>query len=231
MSEQAIIGFFRRFKQGASLCRMHFYYNLTRVFNVLESIEGRDGIYIYKNTGGRGYGWTIGIDKTGGVNGDADVYQSFAAGSQMKSIQTKSFTVGPVTFQVKQLYKFDAPDTKAVLTGDDTDWTSQNTWQKMAIRKRDSAGNAELQFASFHPMPAGDATNTAVTWDNTKGAWIKATPSSGAPSGYTETTIPILWQYDTSSHKWQYKTATVLVKDSTTAETWTDGITFAQFSD
>lgn len=209
---------------------MHFYYNLTRVFNVLETIEGRDGIYIYKNTGGRGYGWTIGIDKTGGVNGDADVYQSFAAGSQMKSIQTKSFTVGPVTFQVKQLYKFDAPDTKAVLTGDDTDWTSQNTWQKMAIRKRDSAGNAELQFASFHPMPAGDATNTAVTWDNTKGAWIKATPST--PVGtLTEVTYVTAMRFDASSKELQIKTRTGKVYDAGTESGWTEAHQAASFAD
>lgn len=58
-----------------------------------------------------------------------------------------------------------------------------------------------------------------------------ATGGGGGTTGYTETTVPIIWQYDTSAHKWQYKTGTVLVKNSTTAATWTDGITFAQFSD
>lgn len=53
----------------------------------------------------------------------------------------------------------------------------------------------------------------------------------GTPSGYTETSIPIIWRYDTSAHKWQYKKATVLVKDNTTDSTWTDAISFTEFND
>lgn len=62
MASQVIAGFFRRFGAGAALCRMHFFYNLSRVFNVLETIEGSGGIVIDKPAYSKGYGWRIRID-------------------------------------------------------------------------------------------------------------------------------------------------------------------------
>ena len=58
-TNQMCPGFFRRPKIKQSLCKMHFVFNLTRVFNILETITGIGGIAIRKPRGGDGVGWTI----------------------------------------------------------------------------------------------------------------------------------------------------------------------------
>ena len=117
-------GFFKRHLVDAPLACMHLIYNLSRVYNILESIEGRDGIVIHK-VDGEGFGWTIG----GSNHSDGD-------------------------------------------------------------------------------------TN----------------PDSGTPTGFEEKTdVPVAWKWDSSSCKWQCKTATILVKTGTLSETWLDGLTFVKF--
>ena len=59
MGEQTAIGFFKRWVRGTALCRIPFYDNFRKLFNILETIEGRNGIKILKPTGNDGFGWTI----------------------------------------------------------------------------------------------------------------------------------------------------------------------------
>ena len=52
-------GFFKMPLVDSPLACMHLVYNLRRVCNILESIEGMDGIVIHK-VDGEGFGWKIG---------------------------------------------------------------------------------------------------------------------------------------------------------------------------
>lgn len=57
-------------------------------------------------------------------------------------------------------------------------------------------------------------------------------PGSGGefpPAGWSEQTRVTQIQYDSTYHKLQVKTGTVLVKDETEDSTWTDVITFEEF--
>ena len=95
---------------------------------------------------------------------------------------------------------------------DDTDTTPLAEGNRVVVRLQTSPHDGSLLQLVTKPMGAMGG-------------------GGGTPSGYTETTVPVSWQYDSSSHKWQFKTATVLVKDGTLADTWSDGIAFAAFND
>lgn len=60
-SNEIKAGFFRRFSKKDWLAGIGLHFNLTRIFNILETIQGVDGIYIDKPTSLNGYGWRIGI--------------------------------------------------------------------------------------------------------------------------------------------------------------------------
>jgi len=60
MAQAEIVkGFFRRFRRGAALCKIPFWHDLTRVYNVLETIEGDGLIAIDKPRALAGLGWRI----------------------------------------------------------------------------------------------------------------------------------------------------------------------------
>lgn len=59
-------GFLKDMPHKAALCNLPLAYNGERIKNVLENIEGIDGIYIYKNLESKGDGWKIGFDRYGG---------------------------------------------------------------------------------------------------------------------------------------------------------------------
>ena len=92
------------------------------------------------------------------------------------------------------------------------------------------------------PLPDGDVEKGIIEWDNTNKKYIKAAALVKVPAG-TASGQALIWngtawiataltqlsfitsrQYDTTSHKWQYKTTTGYVYDAGTESAWTDEV-------
>lgn len=352
--QQTANGFFERFSAKTALCRIPFYRNLTKIFNVLETIQGRNGIKIYKPVDNDGHGWSISLDysdsegyipelwtykwddtaKTGKIwcgdntqpwflRQDGSAYDPpqisgwFDIGTTSQSWYIKlngdtsvitlentepSYADGDYWVEVGHCNgerswtrKFEGPyqipvpagtEDRSIIAWDDVD----SEYVSMAMFDTDVDGGTValgsgtvvtditksetdgklLKVTKGTLGPSGTDTNVALKWES--GKWVNSLPvdtsndeqsgdlttgarvvtgvktggtgkllqlvtkplgtmGGGGITGYTETSIPILWQYNTSAHKWQFKKATVLVKDNTTDSTWTDAITFVQFND
>lgn len=75
-------------------------------------------------------------------------------------------------YRVLQLYNFDDPEEAEVANATSEEWLVEKSLQKVLVRKENEDGGAELQYATFHPLPAGDSTNKRLLWDDTLGGWI-----------------------------------------------------------
>lgn len=101
-----------------------------------------------------------------------DLWASSGKDDAFKSIsKTKASTGEDDDYRVLQLYNFDDPEEAAVVDTEHEGWAAEKPLQKMLIRKESDDGGAELQYATFHPVPAGDSTNKRLVWDDTAGGW------------------------------------------------------------
>ena len=64
-------GFLKRFRSGMPVSQVVDTENLNRIANILEDIEGYNGIRIEKPTNAKGCGWKVVLDLTGGAVGDS----------------------------------------------------------------------------------------------------------------------------------------------------------------
>ena len=92
------------------------------------------------------------------------------------------------------------------------------------------------------PLPDGDVEKGIIEWDNTNKKYIKAAALVKVPAG-TASGQALIWngtawiataltqlsfitsrRYDTTSHKWQYKTTTGSVYNAGAESAWTDEV-------
>lgn len=122
--------------------------------------------------------------------------------------------------QVLSLHEFEQPAaTKTLVTAEDAAaWGTARDNQQMLIKDVATSGGKTtkvLKYAKFYPLPAGDASNTSLKWDNTAQGWKKA---AAMPEGYVEranSVIDIDVTVIDNAPVVRVKTGTILVKTGT----------------
>ncbi len=174
MGEQTAIGFFKRWVRGTALCRIPFYDNFRKLFNILETIEGRNGIKILKPTGNDGFGWTItkDYDKSdpdisvaspadgGTASGTFDVLTGLAVDG------TDKHQLNPTKKSVTLPTVSGYTGTLVVVVGRET--VADGTTDRMKLKTR------EFTFASGLLSSIGDEVSTQ---------WFVATPHDAEHPG------------------------------------------------
>lgn len=254
MASQVISGFFRRAK-SRSLCKMELFFNLPRLFNIAETVEGANGIWIDKPTNANGFGWRIRLTA------------QIPAAKPPELWDWRVSTVFPYNTEVycgdgSQAWGIDCYGSEYF--GDRTGWCAMSSG-KWYITKSHTASSFTLNSQATPPayedgnhtcfvfdttgvvggppcrklmsgpymIPlarSGDTTKTAMVWDNALKKWIPDVPPTSGLGSVDLTEITFVTAARISGTYMQVKTRTGKVYDPGTESDWTTVHTFPSFN-
>lgn len=174
-NSQIVNGFFERFSKDASLCRIPFYDNSVKLFNVLETIQGQNGIKIVKS-GNDGNGWYITLDNVQFSLPDGD---STNVSLKWDNTNEKWTVVKPIfgtdAIVAGAVGTDDYICVGAITSGDDSSLIQLQMQKFPSI----SAAVSDYVDNNLNSIPDGDSTDVSLKWDTSGGGWDAVLPVHG----------------------------------------------------
>lgn len=239
---QSVYGqIFRRFNRKIALCKIPFWSNLTKVFNILETIEGDNGITIHKPNL-RGFGWRISGATLNAaqpelwdgrvVAGKVEVYMGDGTQPHVVSQdgETGYFEAGLSGWvdhtDIGDLYVAIDADTLAV-TIDTTvpDYSARKYGVKIGTATA-TAWVKKFEGPFIMPLPPGDEDNLILKWNDTSKQWEKGAEqtipaetavSIGTPTdgGSATSPVAVVVSLAAAGHVVTPTTQTITIPDTT----------------